>query len=339
MSHEEKISFNSAGNLLICDQFNHRVIETTPRGDIVWQYGRGPLDFTPSSVIGVRSAQRIGKLTLIASSGIYPGLVNEALNGVADSRVILVNHKKEIIWQYGQFGKIGSLGGLLDTPSYAIFLPSEDSNKGGIRGNFLITDKGNHRIIEVNGKGEIIWQYPGLNITEEGRLRSPNTAERLSCGHFLIADEDNKRAIEINHKHEVIKVFNGHGQLGKCTYAMRLPNGNTLLTDSDNSRVIEVNNDDIIVWQHITNMHTTSVPEPSPNRAVRLKNGDTLISDTFNNRVLRINGMNTIIGYYGLPTEGATNLIGSNLVGTNNGYSPMTTQLGLYGPTDTRIIE
>ena len=34
--------FNQPGNILITDQFNNRVIEIAPDGDIVWHFGLGP---------------------------------------------------------------------------------------------------------------------------------------------------------------------------------------------------------------------------------------------------------------------------------------------------------
>src|SRR6516164_6156560 len=51
--------FNQPGNYLIADQFNNRVIEVDPNGNVVWQFGRGPTDFSPHSIIGVNDAQRV----------------------------------------------------------------------------------------------------------------------------------------------------------------------------------------------------------------------------------------------------------------------------------------
>ena len=48
--------FNSRGNILIADQFNNRVIEVDSIGKIVWQFGLGPADFSPASIIGVNDA-------------------------------------------------------------------------------------------------------------------------------------------------------------------------------------------------------------------------------------------------------------------------------------------
>src|ERR1022692_3923795 len=51
--------FNRPGNILIADQFNNRVIEINPAGNILWSFGRGPNDFSPKGIIGVNDAQRV----------------------------------------------------------------------------------------------------------------------------------------------------------------------------------------------------------------------------------------------------------------------------------------
>ena len=61
--------FNEPGNYLIDDQFNNRVIEVGRSDNIVWQFGRGPTDFSPASIIGTNDAQRVGKLTLTGGTG------------------------------------------------------------------------------------------------------------------------------------------------------------------------------------------------------------------------------------------------------------------------------
>ena len=61
--------FNRRGNVLIADQFNNRVIEVTPAGDIVWSFGLGPNDFSANSIIGCNDSQRVGRFTLMAGTG------------------------------------------------------------------------------------------------------------------------------------------------------------------------------------------------------------------------------------------------------------------------------
>ena len=55
--------FNRHGNILITDQFNNRVIEIDPAGNIVWHFGNGPNDVSANSIIGTNDAERVGGLT------------------------------------------------------------------------------------------------------------------------------------------------------------------------------------------------------------------------------------------------------------------------------------
>jgi hypothetical protein len=329
-------AFNQSGNILISDQFNNRVIEVSPRGEIIWSFGRGPNDFTCRSIIGVNDAVRVGSLTLMTGTGTPAGVIPEAPLGVVDNRVILVNCDKKIVWQYGKFGVSGSTCDLLNVPVYSTFIKCKKNCKKQYMcdcESVLITDQGNNRVIRVNKHKEIIWQYPGLNVDPLYQLNSPNSAEKLDNGFYLIADENNSRALEVNHCDEVIRVFTASGTLGACAGATRLCNGNTLLVDAGNSRIVEVDKDDCIVWQYITNAESRSVSNSSPSSAIRQKSGNTIISDQLNNRVIVINKTTLIKNYYGLPLTG-----GVGPIGTNTGYSKLTTQLGLYAPYNAKII-
>src|SRR5579862_6404992 len=270
--------FNTSGNVLIADQFNNRVIETDPAGNIIWQFGLGPNDFSAHSIIGVNDAQRVGFFTLMAGTGTPAGVIPQALGGAADNRVILVDPFGRIVWQYGQFGQTGSDPNLLSTPVQCTWLPSF---------HVLITDQGNGRIIEVNLHKQIVWQYPGSNTNPSDQLSSPNSAELLENGHILIADENNNRAIEVTRDDQIVQTLTAGGTLGACAFASRLDNGDTLLTDTSNAQAVEVDAHDKVVWQYATDTNSLSIKTPLPTRAVRLRDGDTLISDQFNNRVIR----------------------------------------------------
>jgi outer membrane protein assembly factor BamB len=315
--------FNRPGNILIADQFNNRVIETDPAGNIVWSFGLGPNDFSAHSPIGVNDAERVGDLTLMAGTGTPAGLIPQAPDGAADNRVMLVDKSGRIVWQYGQFGITGSGPNQLNTPVQCTFLPNF---------HVLISDQGNNRIIEVNLRKQIVWQYPGSNTNDADQLNAPNSAELLANGHILIADESNNRVIEVTHKDKIVKTFTAGGTLGAVAFASRLDNGDTLMTDAGNSRAVEVDANDNVVWQYFTDTDPMSVPAPAPTRAVRLHNGDTLISDQFNNRVIRVSKAGQIVASYGLP------LAGGGVIGNNVGYDTQTSQNGLYAPYDAKVI-
>jgi hypothetical protein len=99
----------------------------------------------------------------------------------------------------------------LDNPSSAVKLNN---------GNYLITDTGNKRVIEVNKMGEIVWQYGDLKDTK----------------HF------GKSLLALMNKSTYM--------LYNPTFAQRLENGNTLISDTGNKRIIEVTSDKKIVWQY-----------------------------------------------------------------------------------------
>jgi hypothetical protein len=322
-AHRFDRSFNRPGNILIADQFNNRVIEITPAGNILWSFGLGRNDFSAKSIIGVNDAQRVGPLTLMAGTGTPAGVIPEAPDGAADNRVILVDPFGRIVWQYGQFGQTGSGPNLLNTPVQSTWLPNF---------HVLITDQANNRIIEVNLRKHIVWQYPGSNTNEADQLNSPNSAELLENGNILISDENNNRAIEVTRADQIVNTFTAGGTVGAVAFSSRLDNGDTLLTDAGNSRAVEVDANDNLVWQFVTNTDTNSVPAPLPTRAIRLRDGDTLISDQFNNRVIRVSPAGAIVASYGLP------LAGGDTIGNNVGYDLKTTQKGLYSPYDAKVI-
>jgi hypothetical protein len=317
--------FNRRGDILIADQFNNRVIEIDPASDIVWSFGLGPNDFSAKSIIGCNDAQRIGPFTLMAGTGTPPNVIPQSPNGAADNRVIIVDERGDILWQYGQFGQAGSGPNLLNVPVQSTFLP-----EGGV----LITDQANNRIIEVSlSTKQIVWQYPGANTNPADQLNNPNSAELLENGHILISDENNNRAIEVTRADKIVRTFTASGTVSILAFASRLGNGDTLITDSGNARIVEVDANDHVVWQYFTNTNPLSIPSPLPTRAVRLKNGDTLISDQFNNRVIRVSHAGRIVASYGLPLAG-----GPGPIGTNSGYDLHTTQKGLYSPYDAKVI-
>lgn len=314
--------FNRPGNILIADQFNNRVIEVLPSGEIVWQFGLGPGDLSARSVIGCNDAERVGDLTLMTGTGLAPGLDEMWPAGAVDNRVILADASGHILWQYGQFQQTGSGFNLLNTPVQSTWIPG---------GDVLITDQGNNRVIEVNMRKRIVWQYPGSNTNAADQLSSPNSAELLANGHVLIADENNNRAIEVTSNDKIVATFSAGGTVVELGFASRLPNGHTLLTDSGNSRVVEVNAKDVPVWQYFTDTDPLTFPVPQPSHAVRLKNGNTLISDQINNRVIEVNMAGDIVADYGLP-------LGTGGIGNNFGYSTVTTQDGINWPYDAKVI-
>jgi hypothetical protein len=301
----QESEFNKRGNVLIADQFNNRVIEVNSHGEIVWQFGLGPADFSPASIIGTNDAQRVGELTLMAGTG-TPGGQPEAPNctnptGCPDNRVLLVDRDGNIVWQYGQFGVTGSGPDQLNVPVQNTWLPNF---------HVLITDQANERIIEVDLDKNIVWQYGTTGVAGNGpnELNNPNCAELLENGHILICDENNNRALEVTRAGKIVWQY-GSGDptindpVSGVAFASRLENGHTLITDSNHSRIVEVDRDKKVVWQYFTcsgaDCNLARGTGPLPTRAVRLRNGHTLISDQYNHRVIEVKRDKHIVRTFG----------------------------------------
>ena len=301
----QESQFNAAGNTLIADQFNNRVIEVDRHGTIVWQFGLGPADFSPASIVGTNDAQRVGELTLMAGTG-TPGGQPEAPDctnpsGCPDNRVLLVDRHGNILWQYGQFGVTGSGPDQLNVPVQNTWLPNA---------HILITDQANERIIEVDLDKNIVWQYGTTGVSGNGpnQLNNPNCAELLENGHILICDENNNRALEVTRAGQIVWQYgsgdpNINDPVSGVAFASRLENGHTLITDSNHARIVEIDRNKNVVWEYFTctgaDCNLPRGTGPLPTRAVRLRNGHTLISDQYNHRVIEVNHAKRIVRTFG----------------------------------------
>src|SRR6266849_5855471 len=276
-SSTPKDHFNAPGNILISDQFNNRVVEVAPDGHIVWTFGSGNPTLCnpgPGAIIGLNDAERLsGGLTLLAGSGIPAGSASYP-KGCADNRVIVVNQKGDIVWQYGQAGIAGSGPNQLNTPVFAIQLPNR---------NIMVIDQANNRVIEIDRSSkQIVWSYGPKS--GHGALNNPNSAELLPNGDILIGDENNNRVIEITRDGTIVWQYDQG--ISAAAFASRLPNGDTLIADSSHSRILEVTPNKRIVFEYFTNTDTGSNSAPLPTNAVQLADGSIIIADQFNHRVI-----------------------------------------------------
>jgi hypothetical protein len=196
--------------------------------------------------------------TLIVDGG---GQVNQFV-----SKIIEVEERGSLVWAY--------IKGDLGNTHHAEKLTND---------NILMADTRNHRVIETDLDGNIIWSYS----LGEG---SPNDANRLSNNNTLITDRNNSRVIEVTPAGTIVWSYT---LLNHPHNADRLANGNTIVCNSTDNEVIEVDSLGNIVWSYATGLNW-------PRDADRLTNGNTLITDTHNHRVIEITPSGTVVWSYEL---------------------------------------
>lgn len=204
---------------------------------------------------------------------VYAHGVEELTNGnllivdTTNNRLIEISRDKEIVWSSESWFKEGLVdGSLFNYPNNVEELTN---------GHFLVTDRNNDRVIEVDRFGRIYWQKKELN--------KPYNADRLINGNTLVSDSENDQVLEFNLAGQVVWSYGGGDKspLYSPQDADKLDNGNYLITDTRHHRVIEVTSENEVVWQYKEFLSF-------PYEADRLPNGNTLISDSSHAQVIEV---------------------------------------------------
>lgn len=203
---------------------------------------------------------------------------------------------------------------------------AEDHDGFNARGNILISDQFNNRVIEVNPDNhQIVWKFgDGSSVAGPQSVVAPNDAQRvgpftLIAGTGAPAGSEptcasgcaDNRVMLVDPDSQIIWQYgqagvtgSGPNQLNTPVQNTWLPDGHILITDQGNARVIEVTLDKKIVWQYgMTGTAGCGANQlNSPNSAELLANGHILIADESNNRVIEVTRQKQIVWSYGSCT-------------------------------------
>jgi hypothetical protein len=190
------------GNLLITDRDNHRVVEVTRAGLVVWQFGvTGVPGSDAAHLSGPHNGDRLEDgSTIIADSN--------------NNRVIRVDPSGAVLWVYAQGLRwprdADYLDATLSSNGRPTVLITDSQNNRIIEvdygnknvvwsystdisqpydadrlpgGNTLLSDSGRGRVVEVNGAGAIVWDYPPAVPLAERALTvtNPTSGAQLLC--------------------------------------------------------------------------------------------------------------------------------------------------------------
>lgn len=189
-----------------------------------------------------------------------------------NNRLLEVSPSKQVVWDSRSWG--GGTGILEDGSrlNYPNYVQESADNR------FLVSDRLNSRVIEVDRQGRIYWKYAGAS--------KQHAPKAIAGRRFLIADSDNNRIIEIDRDGKILWQYSKG--LAWPRDAFILDNGNMLITDSRNSRVIEVTRSGRLV-REIKGMLAV------PYQASPVRNGNILISDSQHARVIEVNKRGRIV--------------------------------------------
>jgi hypothetical protein len=155
----------------------------------------------------------------------------------------------------------------------------------------LIADPIRHVAIEINRKGDIVWQFgetkhPSSRIDH---LSSPCSIRHVRNGLRMVADTRNHRILLIDPDGVNCELMPHDGTLRDPTYADMLSNGNCLLCDTGNARIVELDEQGYIIWHYgssIVPRRLLSYP-----RSVEVtESGSYLVADTAHDRIIEIHG-------------------------------------------------
>jgi DNA-binding beta-propeller fold protein YncE len=158
------------GTTLVADTGNHRVLELDAAGVIVRAIGeRARAGCTGGALFKPHSVQRLPDgNTLVADTG--------------NHRVIEIDGRGEIVWQYGNAsnrlgGNAGSGPDQLHEPTWAWRLSG---------GTTLVADSGNHRVLELDDDGNVVWSLRLDGGTGARVVRDVMHAWRLEDGRTIV---------------------------------------------------------------------------------------------------------------------------------------------------------
>jgi len=266
-------------------------------------------------------------------------LVSDQFN----NRVIEMNRKGHIVWQFGLGPtdvSAASIVGVNDAQRVgSLTLMAGTGAPPGTEPN-CAAGCADNRVILVDEDGRTVWQYGQFGVTgaEDDQLNTPVQATYLPSHAVLITDQGNSRIIEISVKtRKIVWQYGmtgtpgiGPNQLNNPNAAELLENHHILISDENNNRAIEVDRNKNIIATFTASGTLSGVAFAS-----RLENGNTLVTDSNNNRIVEVDSNDKIVWQYATNGEKQSNAnpLPTRAVRLANGHTLISDQF------NHRVIE
>ena len=257
--------------IYVIDRTNQQIVQIDRTGDPIWHFGTLP------------------EYRLLRPTHISESSDSLLIADTAHDRILEVSLRgQEVIRSFGDGD-----GNKLSKPRSAWRT---------LKGNTLVADQGNRRLVEFDNKGHVVWEF-----SKPRDIFYPSFAMELGKDTILYVDWALQFVREITRKGELIwaygqpsRIGSEPNQLASPEYAVSLPSGAILIADTGNNRVIEVNPQRKILWEFSSNTKYTLY---RPNWCQRLSNGNTLIAHQNFRSLLEVNRENVACWYFELGND------------------------------------
>ncbi|SIN72635.1 hypothetical protein SAMN05444166_0462 [Singulisphaera sp. GP187] len=176
------------GNTVIADNGRHRVIEINPKKEIVWEYDVANTNKRPTPTM--RQVRRLPNgNTLICAS--------------TEDKVLEVSPDKQVVWSYAL--PFPYLATRLENGHTLI---SSGAGYGSEAGYFLV---------EVDGKGEVVWKYGGKDSPADQHLNWPSGFVRKANGNTIISIAQDGVLREVSPDKKTVRTVRSPAMKHPCT--------------------------------------------------------------------------------------------------------------------------
>jgi outer membrane protein assembly factor BamB len=268
-----------AGNLLIADRQNGRIIIVDTAGTIRWRFP-------------VAGSLRPGQGFAADDAFLAPDGRSIVANEEGHEVIVRIDiATRRIVWQYGRFNVAGRGPGELHTPDDAYPLAN---------GDVIVADIGNCRVVQISPAKHIVRQWGRTGVCTDHApytYGSPNGDTPLPDGGLLITEIRGSRVVRLDAAGHV--VFDIHVPTAYPSDAHLDGKGNILVVDYSNpGAIIRLDRHGHVLWRYAPRSGSGRLDHPS--LAIDLTNGLVAVNDDFRHRVLIIDPRtNKIVWQYG----------------------------------------
>jgi hypothetical protein len=226
---------------------------------------------------------------------------------------------------------------------------------GRFGGGLLIADRGNGRLIIVNGAHTILWQFPTGGSLPKGQQFSADDAFISPDGRTIVANDEAHQVIDRIDilSRRVVWQYGHYNQMGAGSGYLHTPddayplvNGNIVVADIRNCRILEISPAKQLVghWGRAGSCtHNPPASFDNPNGDTPLADGGLLITEIGGSRVVRLSRTGRVVFDIHVPvaypsdaqldTKGNVLVVDYASPGAVLRVSPQGKVLWRYGPT------